>query len=89
MTRRAFTLVEALVVVAILLTLAGLLWLPISAARSEAIQKQEDSQSNGPRATWRLWTRQHDGHWWVISPEHFQHHPDCPCMSRKAESEVK
>jgi hypothetical protein len=83
--RKAFTLVEAVVVVAILLTLAGLLWPAISAARGAASRSSDgvDQVINGPPESWNLHTRQHDGHWFV---EHAGggvcHHPDCPCSGK-------
>lgn len=82
MTRhtRGVTLVELLVVVAILATIIGLLapliWMP-------PIALSENGGS--PPKTVHMWTVEHDGHWWIKSVEHFAHHPDCPCRSRQAE----
>lgn len=84
--RRGFTLVESLVVAAILLTLVGLLWPAISAATTA---KERDESE--PRQSWSLSTEKHDGHWWVVAkgaatvPANFVHHPDCPCRTAEVE----
>lgn len=95
--RRAFTLVEVLVVGAILLTLVGLMWPAISGIRSVYLRGRNgvEQSAKEPSRTWWLETVSHDGHTWVISsaaitvPVTFAHHPDCPCHSRNAESEEK
>ncbi len=85
--RKAFTLVEAMVVVAILLTLVSLL-MPAFLAAKDAAAKKASGEPPRPSTTWMLWTVQHDGHHWVISapvgsmPSTFQHHPDCPCSGK-------
>lgn len=90
--RRGFTLVEAIVVAAILLTIVSLLWPAVSAARSAA-KRSSDGGDHGPslpREAWNTYTVQHDGHWFVErTGGGICHHPDCPCLSRKAESEGK
>lgn len=84
--KKAFTLVEAVVVVAILLTLAGLLWPALSAARAAASRRPDEPVQ--PQTTWLLKTVKHDEHLWVISsgaatvPAVFVHHPDCPCSGK-------
>lgn len=87
MNRRAVTLVEILVCVAILATLVGLSYPAFSAARSAS--SREDGEVAEPQETVWLRTVKHDGHWWVGSftyhAMHFVHHPDCPCQSHKAE----
>lgn len=86
---RGFTLVEFLVVAAILLTLVSLLWPAISAARSAAKRSGEQASPQPPQS-WNLYTAQHDGHWFVKDTGGgVCHHPDCPCVGRKAESEAK
>jgi len=82
MDRRAVTLVECLVVLAILGTLCGLLVPAFMAAAGRPDTKQEPPQS------WNLYTAQHDGHWFVKDAGGgVCHHPDCPCHGRKAEAE--
>lgn len=83
--KRGFTLVEAMVVAAILLTLAGLLWPAFSAARAAASRGSNGVQntSNEPPESWELHTRQHDGHWFVErNGGGVCHHPDCPCSGK-------
>lgn len=80
MNRRAVTLVECLVVLAILATLFGV----IAVGRPGA--KQTSNQE--PPQSWNLYTAQHDGHWFVKDAAGgVCHHPDCPCRSRTAEAE--
>lgn len=90
MNRRAFTLVEAIVVLAILATLAAMLWPAISGARAASKRGGEQKPEGPPRAV-MLDTVQHDGHWWVrhwtYRTAAIVHHPDCPCQTRKAEVE--
>jgi competence protein ComGC len=83
--KRAFTLVEAVVVVAILLTLVGLLWPAISAARSAASRGSDGVTHaiNEPTESWNLHTVRHDGHWFVEKAGGgVCHHPDCPCSGK-------
>lgn len=95
---RGFTLVELLVVVAILGTLAALLIHAFPAARDHAAADGSAAQPLEPPKTSLLRTVRHDGHLWVIGwsfdggshATHFVHHPDCPCQGRTAERpEVK
>lgn len=94
--KKAFTLIEALAVLAILATVVGLLAPAIMAARDHSFSRGEQPQSAAQQAassTILLDTVTHDGHLWVMSVYagvqvmHFVHHPDCQCHSRKAESE--
>lgn len=82
--RKAFVLIEALVVAAILATLVALLWPAFSAARAAA-SRQGDRQPEPPPATWLLRSVTHDEHTWVITTTNhptFVHHPDCPCSGK-------
>lgn len=82
MNRRAVTLVECLVTLAIFATLCGLLVPAFMAAGDRPDTKPEPPQS------WNLYTAQHDGHWFVKDAGGgVCHHPDCPCHGRKAEAE--
>lgn len=83
MKSRGFTLIEVLCVLAILVTLVGLLVFPA------ACRFQPSGTPVGPPSTIQMVTVQHEGHWWILCREAFTHHPDCPCRGRKAESEVK
>lgn len=89
MKRNGFTLVELMVVVAIIATLCGLLYPAFSAVRAAASRKE--GEVSEPHETVWLRTVKHDGHWFVGSftyhAMHFVHHPDCPCKSRMAEAE--
>lgn len=71
--RRAATVVELLVVLAIIASLCGLLVPAFVAAGGRRDAELE------PPATIQMVTVQHDGHWWVLCRENFTHHPDCPC----------
>ena len=83
-TRNAFTLVEALVVLAILATLVGLLAPAFMAAMDNAASREPQSHEP-PESIW-LSTVKHDGHWFVCKGENCcLHHPDCPCRDRTAE----
>lgn len=94
---RGFTLVELLVVVAILGTLAALLVPAFMAAREHAAADGSAPQPAEPPETSLLHTVRHDGHLWVIGwsfdggyhATHFVHHPDCPCQGRTAEKEMR
>jgi len=83
MRRKAATLVEGLVVLAIIATLVGLLLPAILASAGFKPQSAE------PPETSLLHTVRHDGHLWVLSwrshSTHFVHHPDCPCQGKQAE----
>ena len=82
MSRRAVTLVECLVVLAIFATLCGLLVPAFMAATGDRAETLE------PRKSWNLYTAQHDGHWFVKDAAGgVCHHPDCPCNNRTAEAE--
>ena len=82
MNRRAVTLVECLVVLAILATL----FVVIAVGRPGA--KQIGNQD--PPQSWNLYTAQHDGHWFVKDAAGgVCHHPDCPCQGRTAEKEMR
>jgi competence protein ComGC len=83
---KAFTLTEALVLLAIVCTLVGLLVPSVArvfdhAARATAVVTRE------PAVSWSLYTVQHDGHWFVLGNRVGFHHPDCPCRKRQAEAD--
>ena len=83
-TRNAFTLVEVLVVLAIIATLVALL-APAFMAATDIAARQESHEP--PESIW-LSTVKHDGHWFVVKGEDCcLHHPDCPCRTRTAEAE--
>lgn len=89
--RHAFTRSEALVALAIVATLVGLL-VPVFQAASAAGKRQQDIRDGkipagdpvaSAQPTWSLRTVRHDNHLWVMSTGNadcFVHHPDCPCQ---------
>jgi prepilin-type N-terminal cleavage/methylation domain-containing protein len=82
--RAAFTLVEALVVLAIIATLVAMLTPAFMAAMDNAEGREPHEP---PESIW-LSTVKHDGHWFVVKGENCcLHHPDCPCRTRTAEAE--
>lgn len=78
--KKGFTLIEVVVSLMILLTLAGLLVSAMLPARSK---------NSNPQKTYLLQTVLHDGHKWVLAwsahGKAFVHHPDCQCQGRNAE----
>lgn len=86
--RRAFTLIEALVALGIVVTIIGLLIPAIFAARDATNRKHEAREERDK--SFYLHTERHDGHTWVLNRtmDYFVHHPDCPCKG-KAEREEK
>ena len=89
--KRAFTLIEVLVTLAIFAVLTGLLF-PLFSAIAKA-SREANQNSKGTQAhikTFDLHTAQHDGHLWVLNrtSDYFLHHPDCPCNG-KAEKDEK
>lgn len=83
--KRGFTLVEALVVLAITCTVIGLLAPAITLALvgSGAVEANKE-----PPDSRVLFTEKHDGHLWVLRASgHFVHHPSCQCSARTAEAE--
>lgn len=91
MRRKAFTLVEALVAIAIAATLFALL-IPGILTAFVAARKNADHAGvavtvDEPKESWSLLTVKHKGHWWVIGNNWGAHSPDCPCYGKKAEAE--
>lgn len=92
MPRKAVTLVEVLVVLAILATLCGLLAPAIMAARDQQTTETQPESPYEPPKSFALHTERHDGHWWIrdaMTGGYFVHHPDCPCRGRQAEKEMR
>jgi type II secretory pathway component PulJ len=78
--RRAFTLIEALVSLFIVVTVLGLLIPAILAAAAREGRKTEEVRDK----SFYLHTERHDGHMWVLNRtmDYFVHHPDCPCHGK-------
>ena len=87
--KKGFTLVEALVCLAIVLTLIGLL--------VPAIQQSLNNNptENGEKSIPDGWiygfvTVKHDNHLFIkLTQAGIIHHPDCPCFTQTAEKEEK
>ena len=84
--RKAFTLVEALVVLAIVCTLIALL-IPTVARVFDHGSRAATAVTGEPAESWTLTTTKHSGHWWIVGDHWGQHHPDCPCRKRQAEAD--
>ena len=84
--RKAFTLVEALVVLAIVCTLIALL-IPAVARVFDHGSRAAAVVTGEPAVSWSLYTVQHDGHWFILGNRVGFHHPDCPCRKRQAEAD--
>ena len=80
--RRAFTLIEILVALGIVVTILGLLVPALFAARDAANRKHEVREDR--ERSFYLHTERHDGHLWVLNrtTDYFVHHPDCPCHGK-------
>jgi prepilin-type N-terminal cleavage/methylation domain-containing protein len=85
--KKGFTLVEALVCLAIVLTLVGLLVPAIqkSLNNSKPIENGEKSIPDG--WMYDFHTVKHDNHLFIKSGHCIIHHPDCPCFTRTAEKQ--
>lgn len=83
--RRAFTLVEILVSLAILATLLGILVpaLMVAKATADGASGEAEEAEEAEKSLY-LQNINHDGHLWVINMglNCFVHHPDCPCHGK-------
>lgn len=81
--KRAFTLIEVLVSLAIIVTLLAGLIIPGCTAVAEANKKARQNPDKVEK-TFYLRTERHDGHMWVLNrtSDYFLHHPDCPCHGK-------
>lgn len=89
MRRKAFTLVEVLVVVAVLVILASIIVGAVKSVKDGATVAVEETTSINNGRGWgsTIRTVSHDGHRFVTMTANdpdggvaIIHHPDCPCL---------
>ena len=86
MNKTAFTLIEAITVIAIIATIAAILAPAILAAKKNADHVTLASPEDPPES-WSLCTVKHGGHWYVVGNHWGAHSPACPCLPKSAEAE--
>jgi prepilin-type N-terminal cleavage/methylation domain-containing protein len=85
--KKGFTLVEALVCLAIVLTLIGLLVPAIQQSLNNNKPTENGEKSIPDGSMYNFVTVKHDNHLFIRDGHSIIHHPDCPCFTQTAEKE--
>jgi prepilin-type N-terminal cleavage/methylation domain-containing protein len=86
--KKGFTLVEALVCLAIVLTLIGLLVPAIQQSLNNNNPTENGEKSIPDGSMYGFVTVKHDNHLFIkLTQAGIIHHPDCPCFTRTAEKQ--
>lgn len=82
-----WTPIEYMIVLAIIGTLAAILYPAIKNVKAAAAKKEQAERVKAEGGDPELRTVKHDGHTFIKTGHFLLHHPDCQCRRLKAEKE--